>query len=100
MSPSSPSSRRVSVVPQQSPDAETRSSYLDWLPEGSGETDVRTRLVDDESLDKADDGTGYSKADAVVMKEVAAWLKMRKHDEFWASRSSHSGKVHMAIAVK
>lgn len=53
-------------------------------------------MVDDDPGNE-DDGTGYSKVDAVIMKEVAAWLELREHDEFWVSRRDHAGKVRLLL---
>jgi hypothetical protein len=97
MLPSLRYSRRTSVVSDHSLDAEPWSPYLHWLFGESGEnseSDIYSRLVDDES-DDVDDGTGYSKADAVIMKEVVAWLELREHDEFWVSKRNHAGRASL-----
>jgi hypothetical protein len=83
----------IGVVPEQSLDAEPRSPYLHWLFGESGEVDIYSRLVDVESLEAIDDSTGYSKTDAVIMKEVAACLELREHDEFWMSGRRHAEKA-------
>ena len=105
MLPSSHYSRRTcrdrlstSVVPDHSLDAELGSPCLYWLFDKGNESDIHSRLVDDESND-VDDGTGYSKADAVIMKEVVAWLDLREHDEFWVSKRNHAGKANLSTHV-
>lgn len=99
MLPSSHYSRRtrrdrlsISVIPEQSIDAEPRSPYLHWLFGENSEIDINSRLVEDEP-EAVEDGTGYSKTDAMVMREVAAWLELREHDEFWVSKRKHGGKA-------
>jgi hypothetical protein len=99
MTPSSRFFRRIrrdrlsiSVVPEQSRDAEPQTPYLHWLFGESSDADFHSRLIND-NPDGTDDGTGYSKADAVIMKEVAAWLELRERDEFWATKDKHASKV-------
>ncbi|KAF1925769.1 uncharacterized protein M421DRAFT_397865 [Didymella exigua CBS 183.55] len=59
----------INVIPVQSRDAEPQTPYLHWLFGESSEADVHSRLVED-NPDDVEDGTGYSKADAVIMKET------------------------------
>lgn len=87
----------ISVVPEQSLEDEPRSPYLHWLFGESNEIDIHSRLIDDERSEAVDNGTSSSKADAVIMKDVAAWLELREHDEFWVSRRKRAGKVRPTL---
>lgn len=82
----------VNVIPEQSHDAEPQTPYLHWRFGESSEDDIRSRLVDTD-LNSADAVAGYSTAEAVIMKEVAAWLELCEHDDFWASNDKHARKV-------
>lgn len=88
----------INVIPEQSHDAEPQSPYLHWLFNESSEADIYSRLVDTDTAG-TDDGTGYSKADAVIMKEVAAWLELREHDEFWVPKDKHARKVCSSVPL-
>lgn len=88
----------INVIPEQSHDAELQSPYLHWLFGESSERDIHSRLADNDP-DGTDDGTGYSKADAVIMKEVAAWLELREHDEFWMPKDKRARKVCLSVPL-
>lgn len=85
----------VSVIPERSLDTEPRSAYLHWLFGESSEIDINSRLVEEDISDSVDDGTGYKKADAVVMREVAAWLELHEQDDIWVARRKHAGKASL-----
>jgi len=99
MTYSSPYSRHVrrdrlsvNVVPEQSRDTEPQSPYLHWLFVENSEDDIYARLTDT-NADGMDDIDGYSTAEAVIMKEVAAWLELCEHDDFWVAKGRHARKV-------
>lgn len=82
----------VNVVPEQSRDTEPQSPYLHWLFVKNSEDDTYSRLTDT-SAESVHDIDGYSTAEAVIMKEVAAWLELCEHDDFWAAKGKHARKV-------
>lgn len=82
----------ITVIPEQSRDAEPQSPDLHWLFGKSNEIDHHSRLMSDEFADAVGEGVSPSKADAVIMKEVAAWLELREHDEFAVSDRRHVGR--------
>ncbi|KAF3036562.1 hypothetical protein E8E12_005288 [Didymella heteroderae] len=84
----------VNVIPGQSRDAEPQTPCLRWLFGESSEEDIYTRLIDTNS-NSADDGIGYSTAEAVIMEEVAAWVELCEHGDFWAPKDKHVGKAEL-----
>ncbi|KAF3048626.1 hypothetical protein E8E11_004065 [Didymella keratinophila] len=82
----------VNVVPEQSRDTEPQSPYLHWLFVKNSEDDTYSRLTDT-SAESVHDIDGYSTAEAVIMKEVAAWLELCEHDDFWAAKGKHARKA-------
>lgn len=108
MPPSSHYSRRarrdklsISVLPEQSLDPEPQSPYLHWLFGESSEIDINSRLAEDDSPElEVDDGISCSKTDAVIMREVAAWLELPAHDELWVSRRKCAIRVSLSIRCK
>jgi hypothetical protein len=82
----------VNVVLKQSRDTEPQSPYLHWLFVENSEDDINSRLTD-ATAEGADDGDGYGTAEAVIMKEVAAWLEMCDNDDFWVAKGPHARKV-------
>ena len=85
----------IRVIPERSLDTEPRSAYLHWLFGESSEIDINSRLVEEDVSDGVEDGTGYRKADAVVMREVAAWLELHEQDDIWVARRKHAGTASL-----
>ena len=81
----------VNVIPEQSRDIEPQTPYLHWLFGESSEEDVCSRLIDNDA--DAHNGTGYNIAEAMIIKEVAAWLDLCERDDFWATKDKHARKV-------
>lgn len=81
----------VNVKSEQSRDAEPQTPYLHWLFGESSWKNVHSRLIDTDT--GADEGTGYSTAEALIIKEVAAWLDLYERDYFGTSKHKHARKV-------
>jgi|SRR5690242_18069120 len=99
MSSSSRRSRRhrrdrlsISILPDRSDDTEPQSSYLHWLFGETNEVDMFSRL-DDDDPDGMEGGVGYEHAEAVIMREVSAWLELQEHDDFWLSKRNSDRKA-------
>ncbi|KAJ4992868.1 hypothetical protein SVAN01_01572 [Stagonosporopsis vannaccii] len=81
----------VSVLPGHSRDTEPQSPYLHWLFGESSDADIFSRLRDDDP-DVVEGANGCRNTEAVMMREVAAWLESQEQDDFWSSKRNDTRK--------